>query len=921
VLFGRSAETGAIDRLLAGARGGQSGVLVIRGEAGIGKSALLEHAAGAAEGMTVLRGIGIESEAELAFAALHQVLRPALGRIDALPGPQAAALRAAFALSSETVDDRFRVAVAVLGLLAELAEEQPVLCLIDDAQWLDHASAEALLFAARRLQVEALAMLFAARDDPGHPFPAPGLPELRPAALGASDARALAADTMGAGAAGDAVDWVLENANGNPLALLELPATLSAGQLAGRESLSDVVPSMTSVEEGYVDRLSRLSAGTRGVLLLCAAEETGDRATISAAAVSHGLDAGELAAAEQEGLVRVTTSHVEFRHPLVRSAVYRGAGFAEREGAHRALAAVLTDDRDADRRAWHLAASTTGPDEAVAETLEETADRARLRGGYGAAAAALERASDLTADPEERGRRLVRAAYAAELAGRSSHAMAIADRAAPLLRDPLLQADLEQTRGHAEFMVGRADAAADILSAASIAVRPHDEVRAIELAGSALEAAGASGDLSRVARAIEAGRDIAPREERELALRAQFDGFAHVFQGDLAAATPYLQEVVRRAETLDDPRTIVHGATAALFTGDDERARELWTKAIALARAEGAPSSLAVILSHASWQSLLAQRFSEAAALADEAVRLSSDLGIENPALRPRGVKAWIAAFQGREEECFREAHEVLQVSAARGLALPAVMAAWALAELNFGRGRWEEALAGYEQVGELRPGFGSPITVIWSLPDRAEAAVRAGREDAARSVAAQFEQWAETTGVPWGPPLVARLHALLADTPEQAIAHYEDALRLHSSAATSYSRARTQLLYGELLRRERQRTAAREQLRPALATFEEERAALWAERAGAELRATGETARRRDPSTIAQLTPQEEQIARLVAEGGSNKEIAAQLFLSPRTVEYHLRKVFSKLGITSRAELIRQAAKAADDPAAFAVT
>src|SRR5262249_10010080 len=328
-----------------------------------------------------------------------------------------------------------------------------------------------------------------------------------------------------------------------------------------------------------------------------------------------------------------------------------------------------------------------------------------------------------------------------------------------------------------------------------------------------------------------------------------------------------------------------------------------------------------MVLSFACWTSFLAWRFREASSLADEAARLGDDLGAENPALRPRAIRAWIAALQGREHDCYREAHAVLDVSTARGLSLPAVMAAWALAELNFGRGRWDEALAGLEKVAEVRPGFGSPITRFWSVPDRIEAAVRAGQPHIARAAAGEFEQWVESTGAPWGRPLVARAHAMLADTPEQALVHYDEALRLHGEGGSSSNRARTQLLYGELLRRERQRPAAREQLRPALATFEEAGAVLWAERAGAELRATGETARRRDPSTIAQLTPQEEQIARLVAEGGSNKEVAAQLFLSPRTVEYHLRKVFSKLGITSRAELIKQGAKAAEDSAAFAVS
>ena len=906
MLVGRSAETATIDRLIAGAREGSSGVLVIRGLPGIGKSALIEYAAGRSEGMTVLRAVGIESESELAFAALHQLLRPALGRLDELPDPQAGALRSAFALSDETVDDRFRVAVAVLGLLAELAEEQPVLCLVDDAQWLDRASAEALLFAARRLQAESLAMVFAARDDRDRPFEAHGVPDLRPGALSAADARALLEQRLGDRASADAVEWVLENAAGNPLALIELPAALTSGQLAGAEAVGAALPPATSVEQAFLARVNLLAPATRKTLLLAAAEDAGDRATITAAATMLGLDLGALAAAEQDGLVRVTPTQIEFAHPLIRAAVYRGAGFAEREQAHRALADALTADADGDRRAWHLASAAVGADESVAARLEQTAERARLRGGYDAAAAALARAAELSADRDAAGRRLVRAALAAELAGRGHHAVALAGRAESIVTDPLLRADIAAVRGNVELAVGRPDTAADILSAGSEAVAPHDPIQAMELAGLALEAASASGDDVRLARVIEVGAGIEPTDDRERALRAQFDGWALLLRGDLAAGVPDLRKVADSAELLDRPRDIAYAAGAATMVGEDERARALYARAVSKARAAAAAGALVNILAQAAWQSFLARRLAEAASHAGEAVRLATDLGIENPALRPRAILAWLAAFQGREDDCRREARAVLEVANARGLAQPASMATWAVAELDFGRGRWEEAFAGLQRAAERRPGFGSRVLGVWSAPDRLEAAVRCGRLEEAAEAQASFQAWMESARPPWGWPLVERGRALLAATPDEAAAHYEEALALNGAAGSDYNRARTQLLYGELLRRERQRIAARDHLRSALATFEELGAALWAERAGAELRATGEKARRRDPSTIAQLTPQEEQIARLVAEGGSNKEIAAQLFLSPRTVEYHLRKVFTKLGITSRTELIR---------------
>src|SRR5262245_42192439 len=369
MLIGRAAETAAIEGLLANAREGRSGVLVVRGEAGVGKSALLEHAVAKAGGFRILRGVGVEVESELAYAALHQILRPVFDRIDRLPEPQAASLRAAFALSDETVDERFRVSLGVLGLVAEVAEETPLLCVVDDAQWLDQASADALVFVARRLEAETVVLLFAARDDEDRPFVAPGLSELRPPSLSPRDAHLLLAERLGSTVAAGVIDWLVESANGNPLALVELPSNLTPAQLPGHDPLSGRLPPATSVEQVYLERIERLPPSVRKVLVVAAAEETGSRATIERAAAEVGLDVEELEAAEAAGLLRIDAARLEFRHPLVRSAVYRGAGFRDREGAHRAVAAVLDRRVDADRPAWHRAAATVGTDEEGADEL------------------------------------------------------------------------------------------------------------------------------------------------------------------------------------------------------------------------------------------------------------------------------------------------------------------------------------------------------------------------------------------------------------------------------------------------------------------------------------------------------------------------------------------------------------------------
>lgn len=907
MLVGRRLETLALDRLLADALEGRSGVLVIRGEAGIGKSALLDHAQTRArtEGMTILRGVGIESESVLAFAGLHQLLRPAFDSIDHLPAPQAAALRAAFALSADTVEDRFRVAVGVLGLLCDVAEAQPLLCLIDDAQWFDQASNEALLFAARRLEAERVAILWAARDDGTGGFSAPAVPDMRLSRLREADARSLATATVAGDSARERIEWLVENAQGNPLALIELAASGPA---------SGVVPPTTSVEQAFLGRIRRLPPGARQVLLLVAAEGTGNRDVIARAAVEAGLDPDDLVVAEVDGLVRVGPKVVEFRHPLVRSAAYRGAGFAERERAHRVLAAVLVDPADADRRAWHRAAATVGPDEQAAADLESSAGRAQQRGGYAVAATTLVRAADLSEDDAQRGRRLLLAARASHRAGQYEQAIVLAERAAGLDPDPLVQADLAIIRGSAEIWRGRPAEISDTLRTAAAAIADHDVPRALQLAIAAAEAAALAGDAERLSRAGQttAGLRVDPDHDDQVGLSLVPQAGAHVFSGDIAASAPLFRRAAGLAAGTGRPSVrpvdgpaLMWRAIASVFAGDYDRAQKFYGAAATGARNQGAVGVLWYVLTGRALCHLYFAFVQEAAEAAHEAMRLAADLGTEDDSGLVVSVLGWVAAIQG-DQDGLRRYSEMTAVDAARGLALPPAVIAWGRAELALANGRWAEALSDLRDLSSFRPGFGHPLVAAATAPALVEAAVRSQRPELAEDAIARLRAWVEHTSPQHREPLLERALALRATSAGDAAAHYEDALRLHEHGGGAFNRARTQLLYGELLRRERKRLEARDHLRAALTGFEQLGARPWIERASVELRATGESMRR-DPGAATRLTPQELQIARLAGEGSSNKDIAAQLFLSHRTVEYHLSKVFMKLGISSRAELIRQ--------------
>ena len=902
MLVGRQVETEVLDGLLADSRDGQSATLVLRGEAGIGKSALLAYVAECADGMEVLRATGIQSETELAFAGLHQLLRPLLDRIHRLPEPQAAALRAAFALSGETTDDRFRVALGVLGLLCDVAEERPLLCLIDDAQWLDDSSTDALLFVARRLHAEGIVLLFAAREGDERRFEARDIAMLTLPTLDPDAAGALISGVC-AGIAPAVRTRLVEQAAGNALALVELPTALSGTQLSGAEPLPETLPLTRDIEALFLERVRRLPSATQQQLLLVAADEAGSLAPVLRAAEVAGIGAEALGPAEEVGLVCVAGTHVELRHPLVRSAIYHGASSSERRAAHLALAEALSGEFESDRRAWHRAAAATGPDADVAGELERSADRTRLRGGYAVAATTFERAAELSVDTESKARRLVAAVSASWHAGQPARASALSDRATRLVGDPRLRLELDHVRGEIEHRCGALPTAGTILIAGVEAAGYVDSRKALEMLFDAASSGMQSGDYALV---VEAGQRAAglPRhdDERERFLADLLVGVGSLWLGTTASEVPLVLDVIARAQALDEPRMLTGAAMGASTVGDERSEAALLARALALARASGAVDSVTLALLATAVAGILGGRFAVATEAA-EGLSLAREARLTGVASLQLAILTWFAAARGDDDECRTSAAEVAESASATGNALAHSIAEWGLALLDLSRGRPDESIARLLALGAAPSGH--PLIVLMSSPDLVEACVRAGRDEHVRAAYGALEAFTQPDGPAWARALAARCRALLLHD-ASADDEFDAALRLHGEANRPFDHARTELLYGEYLRRSHRRRDARAHLRPALETFERLRAEPWAERARGELRASGETARKRDASTLADLTQQELQVARLASEGGSNKEIGAQLFLSPRTVEYHLGKVFTKLGIASRSDLIR---------------
>ena len=870
---------GALDEVIARARDGSGGAIVVRGEAGTGKTALLDAAAARGGGMRVLRTTGVEPESDLAFAALHQVLWPVIGALGALPEPQRLAVGAALGLEPGGAGDRFLVGAGVLSLLAEAAAPDGLICVIDDFQWIDRASADALLFAARRLGTERIAMLFAVRGD----APVKGVPRT-------VDVRGLpepAADELLRERHGGLPDRVRRElvalTGGNPLALHEIAARLTPAQLAGDEPLPDPLPGGARL---FGDQVAALSPEA-GLVALIAAVETDLPLVLGAAERLAGGQAA-LAELEKSGLAEVRGAAVRFRHPLVRSAVLEAAAPADVRRGHAVLAELASDDR----RAWHLAEAALGQDEQVAAALAAAAGRARERGGYGAAATALARAAELTPEPRVRAERLKDAAVAAWLGGRPGQAQSLLAEARERAGDDArLAMEIARLRGRFELNSGDASEAVRILSAGDT----------LDMLADAVEAASYVGDTKAIA---ELGRRAAAHPEGFL--RDTVAGIGLTLAGDpegpgllRRALSRALPGALSRTGGPEDAAGHLWAAAAASYLGENDLANELAERAGRVARVSGMSGQLPVVLEFTATAERLAGRLARSQALSEEGLELAREAGYTNTVAAHLANLAAVAALRGEEELCARQAREALAIAIPHRVGMRAGVASYALALLDLCLGRYAAAHDRFTALVAAGPGAGHP-TVVWrTTPDRIEAAVGAGDEEGARAALAAYERWSANAVTAESRALLARCRGL-AESSDEAFA---EALRLHTNP---FEAARTALLLGERLRRTQRPGEARAHLRAALETFEQAGARPWARRAQDELRAAGEAGQTPPAGVLDVLTPQELRIAELVADGLSSKEIAARLFLSPRTVEYHLYKMYPKLGIGSRTDLAR---------------
>jgi DNA-binding NarL/FixJ family response regulator len=904
MLYGRDAERSRIGRLLDGARESRSAVLVVRGEAGVGKSALLEDARAQAAGMRVLRGRGLESEAQLPYAGLHQILRPILGDVDRLPLPQARALRGALGLESGAGDEWFLVSLAVLSLLAEAAEHGPVLCLVDDAHWLDDASAESLLFAGRRLEAEGIVMLFAARDGDLRSFEAPEFEDLRLTGLDAESAAALLDDRVPASLSAEARQRLIDGTGGNPLALLELPSTLSEEQLAGIEPQLEPLPVSARVERAFLQQARKLSDAAQTLLLVAATEDAGQTATVLGAAARLGAGVEAVDEAEQASLLHVDGARIELRHPLIRSAVYHGAPLSRRQAAHLALASVLGGGADADRRAWHRAAACVAPDAEVVEELEQTARRARQRSGFVPASLAFERAAALATGDRRRARLLISAAENAWFAGRPERSMMLLERALPVAAEAAERAEIDFWRALIEVNVGVPADACELLARSAPEMAEVDRELGLYMLCVGCVAGGYSGDPTAVTAVAGLAAGVRAADTPAEQFLAHFvRGAGSFFAQDFAAAAPSLRAAIERADDAHASASLrlmgllLIAGGAALFLGDDVAALRLNRTLVGFARDAGALTLLNQALPRLALTQIGDGHWPSATAGLNEGVQLAKQIGQHQVLAHMEAELALLAALRGDEEECRALAAVSAERASARRLMHVAHTARWALAVLELGAGRPHEAFVHARAITTL------PIA-LWSSLDRIEAAVRAGETDTARRWMATLTAWADSSRVPWALAAAQHCRALLCADDDEAEAAFVAAVGMHDRASRPFDRARTELAFGEYLRRARRRVEAREHLRVALDGFEALGAQAWAESARAGLRASGQTARRRDESTRDELTAQELQIAYYVSEGLSNRDVAAQLFLSPRTIDFHLRNVFRKLGISSRIEL-----------------
>jgi len=902
-LQGRRSECERLDQLLEVLRAGESPTLVLRGEPGIGKSALLDYLAGQSSGCLVARAAGVQSEMELAFAGLHQLCAPMLDRVDCLPAPQRAALGTAFGLASGAAPDRFLVGLAVLGLLSEAADERPLVCLVDDAQWLDRESVQALEFVARRLFADSVGLVFAVRRT-GEEQLLAGLPELLVEGLTDHDARALLGSVIRWPMDEQVRDQIVAETRGNPLALLELPRGLSPEDLAGGFGLPGARGLSGRIEASFRRRLAALPAATRCLLLVAAAEPVGDPLLVWRAAAYLGIGIEAAEAAESEALLEFG-ARVTFRHPLARSAIYWSASAVQRRRVHDALGEATDPGIDPDRRAWHRAQAALGPDGDVASELERSADRARRRGGLAASAAFLERSAALTPEPGRRAERRLAAAQAKAQSGAVDAALGLLTtlEAGPL--DDLRRAQVDLLRAQIAFAVNRGRDAPPLLLTAAKRLEPLDVGLARETYLEALQAAMFVGRLAGgvgVLEVAQAARRAPPPAQPPRPADLLLDGLALLITEGHSAGAPILKQALRafRSDEISNDealRWLWLACLAAVDLWDHETWDALSARHVQLARDAGALAVLPIALISRMAVHLWAGELAAAAALVDEVEAVTDATGGH---LAPYGALG-LAAWRGRKADAVELIETSRKEVMARGEGQGLALVDWTSAVLYNGVGCYEAALDAAQRVGE----HPHELPSAWGLVELIEAATRSGK---ATGVGDALQRLAETTragGTEWALGIEARSRALLSKG-EAAECLYREAIDRLGRTRVRVELARAHLLYGEWLRRERRRVDARRQLRTAHDLLSTMGMEGFAERARRELRATGETARKRSVETSGQLTAQEAHVARLARDGLSNPEIGARLFITSRTVQYHLSKVFTKLGISSRLQLAR---------------
>ncbi|MGY4652244.1 AAA family ATPase [Mycobacterium sp. URHB0021] len=901
-LRGRQAECDELKHLLAAVRRGESRVLVVHGEAGFGKTALLDYVAEQAKACQVARASGVESEMELAYAALHQLCGPMLDRLDRLPAPQREALSTAFGLSTGPAPDRLLVGLAVLSMLADVAETRPLVCLVDDLQWLDQASVQVISFVARRLVAESVALIVASR------LPHPEmrtLPEMPIGGLRESDARALLDAVLSVPLDERVRDQIVVETGGNPLALLELPRRLSVQELAGGFGLPGTMALSTAMETSFQRGVDAVPEQTRRLLLLAAAEPLGDPRLLWPAAARLGIGADAAAPAVEAGLAEFGV-RVRFRHPLVRSAVYRSASLHDRQVAHGALAEVTDSRHDPDRRAWHLAHAAAGPDDDVADELERSSGRARARGGLAAAAAFHQRAATLTLDPALRSERALAAASAQVEAGAFDAALDLLAMAegGPLNDFQRARADL--VRARLAHVTGRGSDAPPLLLKAAERLQPIDaglsRTTYVEAFSAAMFAGvlAAGGGVREVAHAAETSPTPAAPRLPDLLL----DGLCAHYNSGYTAGLPILRRAVdtARSETTSEQqlRWMWLTGIAALHVWDDESWDVLTARHVEFAREAGALTELPLALSSRAVMMLFSGDLTAVEAMNQEAQTVKDATG---DSLTPYGALT-LAAFRGRRSEAAVLIAETNRDVLRRGEGVGLTVARWAEAVLDNGIGDYRAAMGAAVRATEPEP-FDLGVSP-WAAVELVEAAARCGELDIAARALAGLTEMTSASGTDWALGIQARSQALLTEGAD-AETLYAEAIERLGRTRIRTELARSHLLSGEWLRRERRHTEARAQLRIAHGMLDAMGMEAFAERAHRELQAAGGTTRQRVAgSSGRQLTSQEDQVAQLARDGLTNPEIGARLYISARTVQYHLRKVFAKLGISSRSQLDR---------------